>query len=276
MEIRRLTPDDVPAVLRLAGAAGWNQTDADVRRLIDLAPEGCFAACAGGEVIGTVTTTAYGRELAWVGMMLVDPAHRRRGVGTALMEVALDHLRERGVATVKLDATPMGRPVYERLGFEPESVLERWQGELSGEVAEVASGAWEEVAALDRAAFGADRGELMRRRIADAPAPLLVARGPGGTVAGYALARLGARAGYIGPVVAADLRTARALVAAAGAGLGRGETFIDIDPDFPGATELMRDAGLARQRELLRMRLGPPTQAGGPLRVFAIAGPEAG
>src|SRR5262245_2728474 len=115
MEIRRLTPDDVPAVLRLAGAAGWNQTDADVRRLIDLAPEGCFAACAGGEVIGTVTTTAYGRELAWVGMMLVDPAHRRRGVGTALMEVALDHLRERGVATVKLDATPMGRPVYERL-----------------------------------------------------------------------------------------------------------------------------------------------------------------
>jgi hypothetical protein len=191
------------------------------------------------------------------------------------MEAALGYLRERGVATVKLDATPAGRPLYERLGFQPEGVLERQEGELSGEAGGMTSGAWEEVAALDRAAFGADRGQLMRRRIADAPVPLLVAWGPGG-VAGYALARVGARAGYIGPVVAADLPAARALVLAAGAALGGGAVFIDVDPAFPGATDLVRDAGLARQRELLRMRLGPPTACGGPLRVFAIAGPAVG
>jgi hypothetical protein len=111
--------------------------------------------------------------------------------------------------------------------------------------------------------------------IADAPVPLLVARGPG-EVAGYALARLGARAGYVGPVVARDLPTARALLMAAYAGLGGGTVFIDVDPGFPGATELVSGLGLARQRELLRMRLGPAVAVGGPVRVFAIAGPEVG
>ena len=30
--------------------------------------------------------------------------------------------------TVHLDATPLGRPVYERLGFRPQFDLQRWDG----------------------------------------------------------------------------------------------------------------------------------------------------
>src|SRR5688572_11538652 len=112
-------PGDTDAMLRLCAAAGWNQTPADVRRLLTLGPGGCFAAWDAGRVVGTATTTPYGAELAWVGMVLVDPAYRRRGVATALMGAALDHLRRRGVTTVKLDATPAGRMLYERLGFAP-------------------------------------------------------------------------------------------------------------------------------------------------------------
>ena len=37
-------------------------------------------------------------------MVLVDPQHRRQGIATQLMNVALDYLKTR-VATVKLDAT---------------------------------------------------------------------------------------------------------------------------------------------------------------------------
>jgi hypothetical protein len=73
VEIRRLTPGDAAAVLRLCDLAGWNQTEADVLRLLALEPEGCVAACADGRVVGAATTTAYGTALAWVGMVLVDP-----------------------------------------------------------------------------------------------------------------------------------------------------------------------------------------------------------
>ena len=276
MNIRRLTPDDAGAVRRLVEHAGWNQTDRDVGRLLDLEPQGCFAACDAGRVVGTTTTTTYGSDLAWVGMVLVDPEHRRRGIATALMEKALVYLRERGVRTIKLDATPAGRPVYERLGFVPETVLERWSGSggppgrhLQG----FSLGTWDRIAASDRAAFGADRTALMRTIIDDSGPPIVMPGRRSG-VGGYAFARPGRRAAYIGPVIADHVDTAATLLTAVAAGLG--PTFIDIDPTYHGAVDLVRELGFVRQRELLRMRLGRPVRLGESPRVFAIAGPEIG
>ena len=276
MEIRRLTPDDIGTVLRLVALAGWNQTDRDVGRLLALEPRGCFAACVDGHVVGTTTTTTYGTDLAWVGMVLVDPEFRRKGIATALMETALEYLRGRGVRTIKLDATPVGRPVYERLGFEAETGLERWAGTGSAPERHLEGfslSSWDQISAIDRAAFGADRAALMQSIITDSGPPITVGGRQRG-VGGYAFARPGGRAAYVGPVVADDAGVAGYLLKIVAA--GPGPVFIDIDPAFPAATELMRDLGFVRQRELLRMRLGPPIPLGPPPRAFAIAGPEVG
>ena len=193
MDIRRLTSADLDAVLRLVDLAGWNQTDRDLQCLLTLEPDGCFAAWADGRLVGTTTTTTYGTDLAWVGMVLVDPAYRRRGIATSLMETALDYLHWRGVKTIKLDATPEGRLVYEWLGFEAESSLERWAG--TGVPAEdcfeitARPGKWEDIAPTDRSAFGADRSALMNALITDSGPPLVDAGG-----AAYAFARRGRRA----------------------------------------------------------------------------------
>ena len=160
MEIRRLTTDDMAAILRLCDLAGWNQTPRDIDRLLALEPEGCFAACIDGQVVGTTTTTTYGTELAWIGMVLVDPEYRRRGIATALMRTALNYLNRRKVRTVKLDATAAGQPIYKAFGFQPESLLERWDGETSPAedcMKYVKLGTWADIATTDRAAFGADR-----------------------------------------------------------------------------------------------------------------------
>jgi GNAT superfamily N-acetyltransferase len=276
VDIRQLTPGDIDAVLRLCSLAGWNQTGQDIRRLVALEPQGCFAACGAGRVIGTVTTTTYGTDVGWVGMVLVDPEFRRRGIATALMRTAMEYLRARQVITIKLDATPAGRVVYERLGFVPEGLLERWAGELTHvRMEDSATGTWEDIATIDRAAFGVDRGALLRLVIADAGRAPLIARDERGEIGGFALARLGALADYVGPVIADDPATARALLSAVAARCG-GLSFIDINTDFPGASDLVRDLGFTRQRELLRMRLGPDEHVGRSRRVFAIAGPEVG
>ena len=106
LEIRLLKASDVAEAMRLKAAAGWNQTEEDWLRLLSLCPDGCFAATAGARLVGTTTTTVYGRELAWVGMVLVDPEFRRRGIATALVRAALEGLDAAAVSTVKLDATP--------------------------------------------------------------------------------------------------------------------------------------------------------------------------
>ena len=112
LEIRLLFESDIPAAAKLEKAAGWNQTEADWRRLIKLEPNGCFAAIENDQLVGTTTTTTYQGDLAWIGMVLIDPQHRRRGIATRLIETALAYLDGR-VAVIKLDATAQGRPVYE-------------------------------------------------------------------------------------------------------------------------------------------------------------------
>ncbi|MFC4640478.1 GNAT family N-acetyltransferase [Deinococcus hohokamensis] len=54
---------------------------------------------------------------AYVLNMSVAPQHRRRGLAAALMDAALKDIRARGLRSVSLHAAPMGRALYERLGF---------------------------------------------------------------------------------------------------------------------------------------------------------------
>src|ERR1044072_2501538 len=163
VEIRLLFESDIPAAMQLKEAAGWNQTEDDWRRLLLLEPNGCFGAIRDGRLVGTTTTTTYGDELAWVGMVLVDPQHRRQGIAAKLMSVALDYLNGK-VGTVKLDATALGQPVYEKFGFQVESVVERWSGtgrSHSEEQAGIFGDSLSELLALDRIAFNADRSKLI-------------------------------------------------------------------------------------------------------------------
>jgi GNAT superfamily N-acetyltransferase len=53
--------------------------------------------------------------------------HRGRGLARRLLHVALTEARERGLRTSTLQATKLGYPVYERLGYEPICVLEMWE-----------------------------------------------------------------------------------------------------------------------------------------------------
>src|SRR5688572_1939598 len=108
VSIGTLREVDLAEVIALSTGEGWNQTEADWRRLLSLAPDGCFAARVGGRLVGTVTTTMYDRALAWIGMMIVHPTSRRQGIGEAMMTRALAHLDAAGVSCVRLDATPAG------------------------------------------------------------------------------------------------------------------------------------------------------------------------
>ena len=155
--VRALTPADIPAAMRIKEAAGWNQTETDWRNLLKLAPETCFGVECGGVLAATATAVCYGRRLAWIGMVLTDPAHRRRGFARRLLQHAIEMLTARQMEWIKLDATEMGAPLYRQLGFEPECGIQRW-GATAGLAPGIPDLTWrEQPAVLDRQAFGADR-----------------------------------------------------------------------------------------------------------------------
>src|SRR5262249_30442283 len=146
----------------------------------------------------------------------VAPEHRRRGIGRQLLSTALDHLQAAGIAAVKLDATPGGRPLYEVLGFVREGLIERWETVARKRLVNCDQSLNMEIRqtihALDRSVFGADRKRLLDSLIADSVVTPQVVITAGGRLQGYALARRGVAASYVGPIVAQDESTALELL----------------------------------------------------------------
>src|SRR5512145_3259576 len=93
--IRRMAENDLPGADNLRRLVGWNQMPEDWARMLRLEPDGCFVAILNSVVVGTVTTTTYGQALAWIGMMLVHPDHRRQGIGRRLMQRALQSMLDK-------------------------------------------------------------------------------------------------------------------------------------------------------------------------------------
>jgi len=280
LEIRLLTEEHISAGMRLSSLAGWNQTESDWRRVVKHDPQGCFIACLDNRVVGTTTSTAYGTDLAWIGMVLVDPDHRRRGIATQLMEATIRSLRSRGVKTIKLDATPVGRPVYAALGFTEETRIERWMG-TARPAGKTDFQIWrpevrQKVMALDRRAFGAERAILLDSLVVDSSVMPLTISASDGELQGYALARRGTLACYIGPFVVTDQHTAVSLLDGMFDQLSGRDVFIDINTRFEAGAQIIGARGFVKQREFIRMRLGPENRLETSGLIFAIAGPEIG
>ena len=261
-----MQPFDVSRGVELTVLAGWNQVPADWLRMLTLDPEGCFLAEAepGGEIFGTTVCCRFG-PVGWIALVLVDEQQRGRGIGGSLMRSALQFADQSGVTTLRLDATELGRPLYEKLGFVTQFELARWGGvpkcrtRAPGE-SSVRRGATlsSDCLALDRRATGTDRAKFLSQLAATYPANVFTTEdtltGESSTT-GLLLMRPGRLAWQIGPC-AARTDSALALFAAALAEHPGEPVFADIPVSNISLSRLAEQSGLTVQRRLLRMCRG--------------------
>src|SRR5258708_14904841 len=76
-----------------------------------------YAVRAQSRVVGTAAWLPYGGRCAWISMVLVTAAQRRRGLATRLLQRCITDATAAGLVPV-LDATPAGRTVYAPFGFQ--------------------------------------------------------------------------------------------------------------------------------------------------------------
>jgi predicted GNAT family N-acyltransferase len=69
-----------------------------------------------GRVVGTCRLL-FQPEAALLGRLAVEPAHRRRGVGAALLREAARHAREGGAPRISLHAQLDARELYAGAGY---------------------------------------------------------------------------------------------------------------------------------------------------------------
>src|SRR5215218_2385453 len=284
VSVRRLTHDDVEDALALSSMAGWNQRVDEWRLLIDLAPAGSFAASSGNRIVGTAIGIDYG-GFSWIAMMLVEPAYRGRGLGRRLLQAALDAVP--ADTPVRLDATPVGRPLYRAHGFEDEATLTRWVAEAPIPVPDAGDQAGHAyavrplsaddlpgVAADDARVFGGSRRAVLQWALDGAPHYAhAIGRASAhgrGEAAGerhtgrpaeepvqYCFGRRGRLFDQIGPVIASYEDAACALMDGALRAVDDRAAVADVFDGQSRVTSWLQACGFHPQRPLFRMQRPP-------------------
>lgn len=252
------------SLLRLAYRNDLDYTSR-LRRQLALQPDGwrvvedhgALVACGGATVMGAV---------GYVGLVGVDPARQRQGLATIVMNELIDWIHAQGCATILLDASDAGKPLYLRLGFTVDDGVSLWRTGASTSLPDPSAGDatvrelrdddLREVIAFDTRGYGAPRDRVIAAYVRDDPAVALVARDQGGALRGYLIVQ--AATGAVGPWLASTPDAARALLRGA---LARDRSAIETVQAPDGnhdATTLLRSAGFAPFRTLAHMRLGPP------------------
>jgi GNAT superfamily N-acetyltransferase len=85
-----------------------------------------YVAHSGGEPVGSLLMSDHGSN-SDVALVAVAPRARGHGLSGKLLAHALADAAERGLETSTLVSSKLGRPVYERLGYQGVGSLQMWE-----------------------------------------------------------------------------------------------------------------------------------------------------
>jgi len=257
--VRPLRAADIDALAGVLARAYDDSGDhfrVTLERNLTISSSHTFVAHDANGPAGMVIGNDYG-SMAYVALMAVDPALQRRGIGTALMDALIGWAEQRAIACLELDASDMGAPLYERYGFLDDLETHIYTNDNPGSVQSPARryqpGDLDALLACDRAAFGADRGELLERFFND-PTKTTFVDEVAGEIRGFAGS---VYPSIIGPVIASNALSAARLFATAHAAMG-GPSRACIPSRNAAAIGIATALGFTRSRSLRHMIRGTP------------------
>jgi ribosomal protein S18 acetylase RimI-like enzyme len=263
VQLRRFTDGDLETAESLSREVQWPHRLEDWR--FGLAHGEGVVAVRDAQVIGTAVRWLWGKRHATLGMVIVSSPMQGRRIGQHLMSALMQGLQARSVL---LHATAEGRGLYERSGFHIAGEIRQHQG-IAAPAQLVALPEGERLRplgrndakvliALDAKAAGMPRDAMLRQLLADGEAVVLAR---GSEAIGFSSLRRFGRGHVIGPVVAPDIDSAKALI---GYWCSRyAGKFLRVDVDAAsGLPEWLESVGLARVGMATAMVRGAPLQRG--------------
>lgn len=273
MQVRPFRLSDIEFALAQTAREGWLSSRACLEAIIDTAIGGCLIAEEDERQIGMVTCTRYA-STAWIGNLVVLPEHRRRGLGTRLMSMAFEHLRESGIKTIRLEADPPGAAIYRRMGFTDlyqslRFVLPRAAPGKQPPLEPLSIEDLSKLADFDRPCFGDNRIRFLRALQLRASAGYKLS-GPEG-LSGYVMLLPTQSGTRIGPLVARDPESAARLANLAVSKCPGQTLSIGLLSSNRAGVDLCRSLGFEVRPASTRMIWGEDQGAGDPDRIFGIA-----
>lgn len=271
VRVRKMQPEDIPAARELSRQQNWPHRAVDWEFLFRHGSG--FIADADGQVVGTTLVWPYGEDAANLGMVIVSARNQGQGIGSRLMEAALEAL---GARTVCLNSTEEGLALYRKFGFQPVGRIFQHQGLVDSvplvelrpneRVRPVGRSDRPVVVELDRRASGVDRGALISAMLETARGVMFDSNN---SAVGFALLRRFGRGFAIGPTVAPDPLAAKALISHwLGSKTGK---FCRIDvPESSGLSAWLEELGLPRVGTVTTMVRGKPLAGAADAKLFSL------
>lgn len=280
--IRQMRKADIDEAMQLKRAENWNQTEEDWKMLLALNPSLCLVASYNNTIVGTATAINYNDNVAWIGMMLVSKAFRGLGISKYLLSTIIEKLNK--CKSIKLDATPEGVPVYQKLGFKVEFEIDRMvaskvdmsYSEINGSsVRPILKDDIGKVLKNDLKIFGSDRSKLILflfKNHRDKAWCLQKNKILRASVFG----RPGSNFMQVGPLIAETTDDAQKLITVILRHFVGNAVVLDVLSDKIELKNMLTLLGFVIQRSFSRMYLNNNTFHGFKERQFLIAGPEVG
>lgn len=210
--------EDLTSLRRLSLGEDWPHSIEDWQTIIS-SGEVFGHRDATGRILSSAAVIPYGPpehpQLAALGMVIVDSAARRRGLGQALVQEAIGWATARTPAVpLSLIATQIGLPLYEKLGFRTVEMLHKFVRPAGSQVSNLSSPAQQRdlrevtgdhqrsLLELDTSAFGYQRARFLEARIKQAQTGRILFEGDRAVAYGL-LVRQGPLT-VLGPLVASD------------------------------------------------------------------------
>ncbi|MBX6351687.1 MAG: GNAT family N-acetyltransferase [Thermoflavifilum sp.] len=298
--IRRLDMSDLPRWVELAHAVDWYWDEEQAAWYAESGP--VWGLWQDNTLVATAGLYGDGPGLRWLGVVIVHPRFKRRGLGKRIVRHALTF----APGAVGLVATRQGQPLYKKVGFVDVGTVDRMQYPAThGEVAAPVPTAWTgdalaahpgalveirsiracQGAALvhyDEAVTGLRREGMYQALLrADLPGRRwgVMATYPNGHALGFAWAFRRDDTIVIGPVLAENLQTAAQLIRSlttSPAATGALRWTVDVPSEQVAFLTRLTELGWLFTQTSPVMLYGAGRLPGARARLFALAAPALG
>ena len=249
-------PNEMFIPIELASRENWNPGLNDHEFLLRADMNGFFVAHSGQDVIGTIASVNYQNNLSFIGLHIVLPEFRKKGIGKKLLSVAIDKAGENNIGT---NCFENQLTYYERAGFKPAFKILKYQGICNGKF-NVAPGIvsplmmdFELLYEYDKRIFSYERKVFTSMWI-NQPKSMVLGKYVDDKYKGYGLF-MPCQNGYsISPLVSDDSGTAEEILTALASHFPKDTPFfIDVPERNKDAVAIAEKLNLTKVNEVVRM-----------------------
>lgn len=264
LNIKKLDLHGLKTLIKWAEFEGWNPGVFDAEVYYSTDPNGFYGFYLNGVLVAGGAIVSYNKEYGFMGLFIVQPELRGKGIGRKLWYLRRDLLiaRLKKGASIGMDGVIDMQPFYKKGGFEIVFKDERYENRGKSLTVDLHIGPISEedlpkIRQYDKHCFGFDRSKFLNPWI-NLPHNKTYAYKMGETIMGFAVVRKVIKGYKIGPLFADNPKIGEELYKACLNAVAGELLYIDIPLINKNAIALVKKYKATYVFECARMYYGKP------------------